>query len=662
MRLRIVMCLTLLVAAGCKDASDGSVGARDDRNAQADASTDAANDSSADGGAIDGGADLDMRALDAGADADADPIDIGPPPDNDMDPAAVCGDGELQGDEICDGDCPDVCDSSDACSIATLTGSSATCDAVCEFTLITACQDADGCCPAGCDDTNDSDCAAVCGDGLVEGAELCDGNCPGSCTAPNACTTSALVGAAATCDAMCADMPIVSCIDGDNCCPAGCTEVDDTDCSAVCGNGVVEPSETCDGNCPAICTAPNACTTSTLTGAGATCDAACVETPITSCTDGDGCCPTSCTNANDDDCPPACTPGNFASLLTTSAISNSSHSGPVFAAPLSDGTALVAFHGGGTIHVVQVTATGTRTGTEYTTTGTRLYGLAAHDNGRAVLVSRGSDELALVAWDAAGNQDFDITILGNVPHDVVGNEWFGALLRQGRITWTGNAWATYNTVQRLWSDMIAHYGDTLRYYDADGNQLGGGWGWGCSHSMEVRISHNGSRTGPVCLSDCFPQKGVHFSHNQEQLYTDPAANCGGVYTTELGASVPVAGGFWVLFAANDNRQSQDVALAMVNNSGNQVGSLIWFTDDNAADADPNAALYGTELLVAWEAGGTDTYVRADASTGAMLGTPMTLSGGDLGTASDFFTFPNGNAGWAFSAGGDVHLAVMDACP
>jgi cysteine-rich repeat protein len=38
----------------------------------------------------------------------------------------------------------------------------------------TACTAGDGCCPSGCNATNDSDCAAVCGNGVVEPGEICD--------------------------------------------------------------------------------------------------------------------------------------------------------------------------------------------------------------------------------------------------------------------------------------------------------------------------------------------------------------------------------------------------------------------------------------------------------------------------------------------------------
>ncbi len=79
-----------------------------------------------------------------------------------------------------------------------------------------------------------------------------------------------------------------------------------------CGDGVVTGTETCDtaiasgmpGACPSSCSDGLACTSDALTGSG--CTAACVYTPITLCTGGDGCCPMGCTMAMDADC--ACVP------------------------------------------------------------------------------------------------------------------------------------------------------------------------------------------------------------------------------------------------------------------------------------------------------------------------------------------------------------------
>lgn len=232
----------------------------------------------------------------------------------------VCGDGEVEAAETCDGDCPTSCDDGDACTVQSLQGSAANCNAQCVTdSVINTCVDGDGCCPTGCNQASDSDCSGACGNGTVEPGETCDGDCPTSCDDGNACTTHTLTGSAATCNASCTlTDTITACVSGDGCCPAGCNATTDNDCTAMCGNGVVEANETCDGNCPAACDDGNACTVDAMQGSAATCNAVCaVQSNITACVNADGCCPAGCTPENDNDCQFDCTdidawPSNWA--------------------------------------------------------------------------------------------------------------------------------------------------------------------------------------------------------------------------------------------------------------------------------------------------------------------------------------------------------------
>ena len=233
---------------------------------------------------------LDAAALDAALDAQV----------------GVCGDGIVDEGERCDGDCPIACDDGVACTLDTLVGAAAACDARCASAPIEACVDGDGCCADGCDVTTDDDCSASCGAGVVQPPETCDGDCPIACDDGVACTADALVGSASSCSASCSFVPIDACVSGDGCCAPGCDATRDDDCSASCGNGVVEPPETCDGDCPTSCSDGLACTTDTLVGSASTCSASCSFSPISACVDGDGCCAPGCDATRDDDCSPSC--------------------------------------------------------------------------------------------------------------------------------------------------------------------------------------------------------------------------------------------------------------------------------------------------------------------------------------------------------------------
>jgi hypothetical protein len=216
----------------------------------------------------------------------------------------LCGNGQLDPGETCDGDCPAGCDDGDACTADGLTGNAANCNVVCQHAPIGTCSPGDGCCPAGCDYTADSDCSAPdCGNGQLDPGETCDGDCPATCEDADPCTSDALLGSALNCDAHCTYAPVLQCASGDGCCPAGCEPADDTDCPPeTCGNGQLDPGETCDGDCPISCDDADACTSDTLTGVIAACNVACSYQPIAACAWGDGCCPPGCTPQSDVDC------------------------------------------------------------------------------------------------------------------------------------------------------------------------------------------------------------------------------------------------------------------------------------------------------------------------------------------------------------------------
>ena len=163
---------------------------------------------------------------------------------NDPDCAVVCGNGVVEAPtESCDtglaGSCPTSCAQS-ACVLPDLVNAG-TCKAACvdqgrrQTSCILAAKD--GCCPGGCNATNDADCTAVCGNGVLEPGETCDATpatptCTSiSCDDKNVCTTDTTSGSARTCNLKCTNTPITACADGDGCCAPGCTGLNDSDCA-----------------------------------------------------------------------------------------------------------------------------------------------------------------------------------------------------------------------------------------------------------------------------------------------------------------------------------------------------------------------------------------------------------------------------------------------
>lgn len=152
-----------------------------------------------------------------------------PPP-----PMPRCGDNHVDPGEACDGNCP-VCSKPSACMTSTQTGSAATCDLRCGATPVTSCAGGDGCCPAGCNHSTDSDCSAKCGDGNLDPGEECEAGsskpCPASCNDGDPCTDDGSTGSAATCSLKCTHSHVANP-------PAEVCDGKDNDCNGVIDDNV----------------------------------------------------------------------------------------------------------------------------------------------------------------------------------------------------------------------------------------------------------------------------------------------------------------------------------------------------------------------------------------------------------------------------------------
>jgi hypothetical protein len=154
-------------------------------------------------------------------------------------PASVCGDGIVQGKEICDpasasAPCPTSCeDDANPCTKTELTGDSAACTAECKQSTVTALVAGDECCPSGATPATDADCAAAC----TSTSEVCDGR-------DNDCDGEADEGVRNACGGCAAltEEPRAACSDGSGACEvAGVFECDGMD--AVSCNATARPSE-----------------------------------------------------------------------------------------------------------------------------------------------------------------------------------------------------------------------------------------------------------------------------------------------------------------------------------------------------------------------------------------------------------------------------------
>lgn len=323
------------------------------------------------------------------------------------------------------------------------------------------------------------------------------------------------------------------------------------------------------------------------------------------------------------------------------------------AAPTPSGGVLVAWTGSGTISLQRFDGGGAPFGSGASTAGDGLWGVAASADRNAVLVSRG-DELLLVVFPSAGGVGAETRLMGANDHGVTNNEWFGDLLRAGRLDWNGSEWIAYATVQRLWPDGIAHYGDTLRHFTPSGAPATVEWGWGCSHSMEVRLTHDASGgVGPVCSSDCYPAKGVFFRHDTT-VHLDPSGNCAGYVEQRLGGVASVGSAFLIGFTSRAGTPGSIDPGVVV--AGSSTSPVTWLSTDAGDAREMHLGAFEGAGIAAWIEGASAHLVRVAAS-GAPMGSPETLPSSDLSGAGDFFSYADGSVGWLVN----TRLARLRAC-
>ena len=273
-----------------------------------------------------------------------------------------------------------------------------------------------------------------------------------------------------------------------------------------------------------------------------------------------------------------------------------------------------------------------------------------------LLASRSPDFMTFFRIGVDGSVLASVDLVGGGDHTVEGIEWFGEFARTGRLVKTGaGQFAAYFALHRRWPDGIGHQGDTLRLLDANGASLGGGWGWGCSHSMDQLLTTSGSTLAPICISDCYPEKGVWFNHSQSMLIDDPSANCAGGYTTVLGGIAGVSDGFWITFG-KQGRSGWDMQLTHLDAAG-AVGASVPL--GASATGQVRLAGYDGGLLLGSFDGAATTLERRDAA-GAPNGSAEVVGGLSL-PVQDMETLTTGEAAWAWTSGASLQIARVQTC-
>jgi hypothetical protein len=283
-----------------------------------------------------------------------------------------------------------------------------------------------------------------------------------------------------------------------------------------------------------------------------------------------------------------------------------------------------------------------RAGDDIVVEGSEVRGLVAHDDGAAVLVVR-DDQMVFVRLDEAGNTTASLSIVGGNSHTTDGDRWIDSWPHQGRLAWSGSEYAAYFGQTGNHGAAGDHQGDHYTIISPDGAELDGGWDWGCSHSLDVRLAHNGSIFAPVCTSDTYPGAGI-WLRNRIELSPEPSiTNTGG--GTKLGGLVPAPDGFWLTFTSPEPGPTYDVVFLHFDNEGNVSGRVMLTETDSVDEEFSHLAAYGEgDLLAGWSTDGQLSLATLD-TAGSILEGPVVVSA-QIGGLDDFVTYPNGDIGWA----------------
>lgn len=294
--------------------------------------------------------------------------------------------------------------------------------------------------------------------------------------------------------------------------------------------------------------------------------------------------------------------------------------------------------------------------------------LQAVGDGVAVLSGQRADGSAFVSrYDGAGRRLFESTVVTSVPQEYrhVGDRRFLG----GRLAWSGTTFATYVAVDQLYGDGVAHQGDVLSLWDAQGRRQRGGWDWGVSHSFGPHVAYDGRRFVSATVGDAYPRGLVIDLHavgsELGRRVFFRASGEGGDNTVPVRMGDLVAGprGSVVVFADDDDRpiwRLHDIGMVLVTPDGRSSGKR-WITrTDDLDERQPLVGAYGDRLFVVYatrQAGAPKDFVGVVVDwQGQVVAGPEPVDVNDQ--VPGLVTYPNGDAGWL--SVGDVGTTMVKA--
>lgn len=272
----------------------------------------------------------------------------------------------------------------------------------------------------------------------------------------------------------------------------------------------------------------------------------------------------------------------------------------LYAAPRTDGTLLVGWTDNtGNGHVSFVSGS-TITAT-HNFSARQVRGLVAHDDGTyGVLLKDYVNHILYLSKRAANGSQIWIT---NLNYSLTEDS---SPLGDHRLAYGNGLYAAYWAVHGINGWVAGHEGDQLQYVNDSGVLQGGGWTWGCSHSMAELVGfHSGDQAfTSFCSTDCYPDP-PSLRMNHHTLVQTADGDCRGGVSLQLGQMAAAETGWKVVFNAQDSDQSETYGVGFATAGGNTTTGVVWLTNtDGDEERDPVLARIGTQnparYLVGWK--------------------------------------------------------------
>jgi hypothetical protein len=319
----------------------------------------------------------------------------------------------------------------------------------------------------------------------------------------------------------------------------------------------------------------------------------------------------------------------------------------LYLAPRVNGSFLVGWtdnSGNGHVSVVSgsaITAT-------HTFSGRKIRGLVAHGDGTYGVLLKEGVILYLSKRAANGSQIWIANLNGSLTED-------SSPLGDHRLAYGNGLYAAYWAVHGVSGWVAGHEGDQLQYVNDSGALQGGGWSWGCSHSMAELVGfHTGDqRFTNFCSTDCYPDPpGLKMNHSTN-IQTG-AGDCRGGVSLQLGQMAQAENGWKVVFNAENPNPTVNSGVGLATAGGSNGTTVVWLTDTNGRqESDPVLARLGTQTppryLVGWKTLDDRVFhIGLVNDSGAFLEGPESMQPGGPGWGlrdDSFKTTPDGGVAW-----------------